>query len=226
MKTIELRPICVECKKEIKSPFDAVIGKAGIRHVDCNPHRAKNVKKDREKIGAILTKMQGKTTVEKHVLRIKSGKFTKSEIGALTKLIQSMRFSKNASQKEKIQELIDNNLEYVKELYDINADVYHFAKPAKITPEQTELGKQWLRNYFFKLDGTIRKGQATENISESVLNISKKVMCFEFIGLVFCRNTFQEVCQVLPVYRTYNKQGEYFDYAPMHWSKPVIMEGL
>jgi len=29
----------------------------------------------------------------------------------------------------------------------------------------------------------------------------------------------------LPVYRTYNRRGQYFDYAPVHWGQPVIMEG-
>lgn len=183
------------------------------------------VKKEREKISVILNKMHD-STIEKHIARIKLGKFTKSEIGALTKLIQSKRFlsGKNPKKYEAIDNLIDANFEYIKELYDINADLYHFFKPAKITTEQTELGRNWLRNYFFKLDGSKRRGKATENISDNVLNISKSVTRFEFIGLVFCRNTFQDICSVLPVYRTYNKQGEYFDYAPIHWSGPIIME--
>lgn len=181
------------------------------------------VKAERVKISAILNKLTD-STIDKHIARIKSAKFTKNEIGALTKLIQSMRFSKNEKRKELIQDLIDNNLEHIRELYDFNSDVYHFAKPCKITVEQTELGKNWLKNYFFNNSGNPRRGKATENISESVLNISKSVSRFEFVGLMFFKNTYQDVNAVSPIYRTYNKQGDYFDYAPLHWSKPVIME--
>lgn len=167
-------------------------------------------------------------TLSKHLDRIKGGRFEKSEIGAITKLLQSIRFEKT-ERKNAINAFRNLAFHVVDHMYihsDFQADVLHFGKPAKISKEQTELGKQWLRNHFFKLDGSPRKGKATEDVSDRVLAIAKSVSKFEFVGVLEGRNAYGDVCQVLPIYRTYDRKGNYFDYSPIHWGQPVIMESL
>lgn len=162
-------------------------------------------------------------TIEKHMSRIKTGIFTKVEINALTKLFCQARFAKD-EQKEMLMEFRENVLEFSHFASD-GAEVCYFAKPCKIKKEQTLLGKQWLRNYFFKSDGTERKGKATENISNLVLRTAKNVKRFEFVGVVLCHSFFGDVASCLPIYRTYSKNGvEFFDYAPIHWGRPLIVK--
>ena len=167
--------------------------------------------------------------IKKQAELIKKGKYTKSDINALTKLVNSTRFSDQVK-KDQVEIFLESfftskDSEYVN---GCNMEVLHFNKPQSITKEQTELGKHWLKNYFYTSKGELRKTkgveQITTNHSDRVLSIAKNVSKFKFVGIGLVRNNYGLV-QVLPIYRTYNKAGEYFDYAPVHWGAPVIMEG-
>jgi len=121
----------------------------------------------------------------------------------------------------------EQGLTYSHNEYDVNGDVFLFKEARKITSEQTKFGKAWLKNHFFKLNGEIRSGKNTENVGDRVLHIAKSVSRFEFVGTIGLMNSCGEYyVQFLPIYRTYNKKGEYFDYAPIHWGQPIIMESL
>lgn len=156
--------------------------------------------------------------------------FPKSAIGGLTKKLSSFRFTSNNTTNDNQH---DKTLMFAREVglswshnnYAVNGDVFLFTTSKKITKEQTLLGKNWLKNHFFKLNGAVRSGKNTENVSERVLNISKSVSKFEFVGVLGLMNTHGDYIQFIPIYRTYNRKGEYFDYAPIHWGQPVIMEG-
>lgn len=168
-------------------------------------------------------------TIESHLNRIKLGRFEKSEINAFTKLFSSYKFSDEGRKKEidSLKQLsmncVDSGLHIFSNIY---GDVMHFKKGMKISKEQTQLGKAWLKEFFFKKNGESRSGNNTRYVSDRVLSISKSVSKFEFIGIIICKNPYGDTNNVLPIYRTYNRKGEYFDYSPIHWSQPIIMEGM
>lgn len=176
---------------------------------------------------ACLKTVKKSKTLNAHLERYKSGRFEKNEINALLKLFTSYRFADNQRKLEieALQELILNYVDgtYV---YSNHAEIMHFPKACKISREQTEFGKQWLKNYFFKKDGKPRSGKATEDIGEHELKIAKAVSRFEFVGILLIKNQWGDVNGALPIYRTYNRKGEYFDYSPIHWGQPVIMVGF
>lgn len=97
-----------------------------------------------------------------------------------------------------------------------------FLKPRKITSEQTEFGKAWLKNYFFKLNGTERRGKRTDQVPDSVLKIAKRVSRFEFVGIQVLASSGWHPSQALPIYRAYDRTGSYFDYSPVPWGEPII----
>jgi hypothetical protein len=166
-------------------------------------------------------------TVQVHIERIKKGKFEKSEIGALTKLL-SNRFAPQ-DRKDSVNALKELALECMGSEYlsnGITGEVLHFKRGgAKISKEQTALGKTWLREFFFKKNDEVRGGKNTEGVGTRVLSIAKSVSKFEFVGVLLCYNQYGYSNSCLPIYRTYNRKGDYFDYAPIHWGQPVIMEG-
>ena len=167
--------------------------------------------------------------VKKQIALMKLGKYTKSDIGALTKLVAGMRFNDN-DRKEQIQSFVELYFNNVHDKYvrgDFQCEYMFFKSgPMKITKEQTLLGKAWLKNHFFKLDGTKRSGKNTEYVSDKVLSIVKNVSRFEFMGINLVKNAHGYCNQVLPIYRTYAKDGSYFDYCPIYWGQPIIVEGL
>ena len=155
--------------------------------------------------------------------------FKRSEIVALTKKLSALRFGYNFNDAENYlrtkNEAERLGLSVVAENYDVNGEIFHFDSFRRITKQQTAFGKAWLKNYFFKLDGRLRSGKATQDVSERILNISNKVSRFEFIGVLGLKNSRGDFVQFLPIYRTYSRDGKYFDYAPIHWGRPVLMEG-
>lgn len=154
--------------------------------------------------------------------------FKRSQINGLTKLLGSTRFADN-KRKEKVIAMknligLDHIGNEYCEAYSAHSNVLHFAKAKKITKEQSDFGKTWLKSHCFKLTGSPRLH--AKDYNDRVLSIAKNVSRFEFIGvLAILSNYSVEPVQYLPIYRTYNKKGEYFDYTPIHWGKPVIMEG-
>lgn len=155
-------------------------------------------------------------------------KYEKSQINGLTKKIAGLRYGSAGSGRDaawerifKFAESVGLKVGYCGPYYGERLD---FVKPRKITKDQTDFGKQWLKEFFFKQDGTPRKGKRTENISHRVLSIAKGVSRFEFVGVAVLASSGWWPCQTVPIYRAYNRKGEYFDYSPIHWGQPIIDE--
>ena len=153
--------------------------------------------------------------------------FKKSQIGGLTKHLAGLRFE---TPYEATGELWTRIFKRAEQLgmqigySEAHGERLDFKVPRKITAEQTKFGKAWLREYFFKLDGTPRSGKRTEYVCEQTLDIAKHASRFEFVGIqVLASNGWYPV-QCVPIYRTYDRKGNYFDYAPIHWGTPIIME--
>lgn len=88
---------------------------------------------------------------------------------------------------------------------DLQRNTYAF----KIAKEQSDFGIEWLRRTQFKLNGGIRAGAF---IGEREANIIKKFKRFEFVGLRFIYVSPYQT-DTAPIYRTYAKDGSYFDYS-------------
>jgi hypothetical protein len=153
-------------------------------------------------------------------------KFEKSQINGLTKYLSNLRFGTGSNHDAwnamfKRGEEIGLEIGY-SEAYGERLD---FKVSRKITKEQSDFGKAWLKQYFFKKDGKPRSGKATECVGDRVLNIAKSVSRFEFVGVQILASQGWHPVQVVPIYRAFNRKGEYFDYSPVHWGQPIIMEG-
>lgn len=149
--------------------------------------------------------------------------FKKSQINGLTKVLMSQRFGLGDHNEswERIFKLAETFGLKVGYSY-AHGERLDFLKPSKITSEQTALGKAWLKNYFFKLDGTPRRGKRTDQVPDAVLKIAKRVTRFEFVGVQVLASSGWYPSQVVPIYRTYDRTGSYFDYSPVHWGEPII----
>lgn len=152
--------------------------------------------------------------------------FKKSEVNGLTKHLSNLRFGTGSNQDAwtaifKRSEELGMEIGY-SEAYGERLD---FKVARKITKEQSDFGKAWLKNYFFKADGKPRSGKATENVGNRVLEIAKSVSRFEFVGVQVLASQGWYPQQAVPIYRAYNRKGQYFDYSPVHWGQPIIMEG-
>lgn len=153
--------------------------------------------------------------------------FQKSQIGGLTKHLAGLRFGAGTYE---THELWDRIFSRAKELgLEIGYSQAHgerldFTVPRKITAEQTKFGKTWLKEYFFKKNGEPRSGKRTEYVGTRTLNIAKSVTRFELVGVQVLASQGWYPTQVIPIYRAFNRKGEYFDYAPIHWGEPLVME--
>lgn len=155
--------------------------------------------------------------------------FPKSAINGLTKKLSSFRFNDNNTNHDNAYDKTlmwarEQGLNWSHNDYEIDGDIFLFEKARKITKEQTQFGKTWLKNHFYTPKGMIRQ---TKGICKSirVRSIVLGITRFEFVGVIGLRNSFGDYVQFVPIYRTY-KGGAYFDYAPIHWGQPIIMEGL
>lgn len=155
--------------------------------------------------------------------------FQKSQVNGLTKALSALRFRSWSDDKNLETDIMFKakqfGLKHERSDWHSGGEIFLFDKPRKITKEQTQLGKEWLKKHFFKLNGEVRSGKNTEHVGSRVIEISRKVTRFEFVGVVGLRNGFGQLIQFLPLYRTYSGK-QYFDYAPIHWGQPVIIEGL
>lgn len=156
-------------------------------------------------------------------------KYTKSQIGGLTKRLMGTRFKINNYDRGDMWDALFKDAKGLG-LEIVYNDIGHgerldFAKPRKITKEQTEFGKAWLKDFFFKKDGAPRSGKRTQYINQFELNIAKSVTRFEFVGVAVQASDGWCPCQVLPIYRAYNRKGQSFDYAPVYWGQPLTNGG-
>lgn len=154
--------------------------------------------------------------------------YTKSQVNGLTKKLNSFKW---APGKDFARHQFSQTLGLVHvtndwtDLYGgVTLNIHHFMTPKKITREQSQFGKQWLKDWFFKKDGSTRSGKRTENVSKDVLAIASKVSRFEFIGVIGVCSFNYGPFAFLPLYRAYTTKGEYFDYAPVMWNNPFIIE--
>jgi len=154
-------------------------------------------------------------------------KYEKSQVNGLTKMLANLRFKTEYESNSqlwdrifKVAENIGMEIGYSA----VNGERLDFKTPRKITASQTALGKTWLKNYFFKANGEPRTGKRTEYVSDRVLNIAKSVSRFEFVGVYVLASSGWYPSSVVPIYRTFNRKGEYFDYSPIHWGEPIIDE--
>lgn len=154
-------------------------------------------------------------------------KFEKSQINGLTKHLSGLRFG-TGSRQDAWDKIISRAKELDLEIgySEASGERLDFLVPRKISKEQSDFGKAWLKEYFFKKNGDARGGKRTEFVGTRVLNIAKSVSRFEFVGVQILASPqgFYPV-QAVPIYRAFNRKGEYFDYSPIHWGEPLIMEG-
>lgn len=99
---------------------------------------------------------------------------------------------------------------------------YGHSKEFKITKEQTKFGLDYLKDTVFTSKGTTRNAKRNFLKEEpNAVNILKNFAKFRFIGLasvsqpLYWQNKVGEY--TLPIYRTYDKNGNYFDYTAGMW---------
>jgi len=138
--------------------------------------------------------------------------WTKSDILAFAKMLNSMRYS-DQERRSDIQELHD---ELVKALDNMPGGY-------KITEEQSQFGIDWLKKLVFTKRGEISKAKKVENFGEHEAAIIKNFLKFEFMG--FYEASFNALGDAhwVPVYRTIGKDGHYFDYFCAGWKTPQIV---
>lgn len=152
--------------------------------------------------------------------------FRKSQVNGLTKHFTSLRFGCDFDRTKTWERIFRRAKELGMDVGYSHAsgERLDFATPRKITKEQTEFGKAWLKSYFFKRNGEPRSGKRTEYVENRVLQIAKSVSRFEFVGVQILASQDFYPNAAVPIYRAYNRKGDYFDYAPIHWGEPLIME--
>lgn len=153
-------------------------------------------------------------------------RFEKSQINGLTKHLNNLRFEDYETNRALWDRIFRRAEELGLEIgySEAHGERLDFKTPRKITKEQSDFGKRWLKEYFFKANGQPRSGKRTEYVGTRVLEIAKNVSRFEFVGVQVLASEGWYPCQIVPIYRAYNRKGQYFDYAPIHWGEPLIME--
>lgn len=154
--------------------------------------------------------------------------FEKSQVNGLTKHLSSLRFGRDSKHDAwnaifKRAEELGLEIGYS----EAHGERLDFKVARKITNDQTKFGKAWLKEYFFKKNGDPRTGKRAEYVGDRVFKIAKSVSKFEFVGVqVLASSGWWYPCQIVPIYRAYDRKGNYFDYAPIHWGAPIIMESV
>ena len=93
----------------------------------------------------------------------------------------------------------------------------------RITPEQTEKGLNWLLKSQFRMNGKLRESQGTF-IDERAADIVRNFSHFLFIGIQMqSNNPYNSVYSAAPIYRCFDKDGHYFDYNPVAYVVPEIV---
>ncbi len=153
--------------------------------------------------------------------------FTKGQINGLTKHLSNLRFNQGFDNNKMWTAIFKRAEELGLEIgySEAHGERLNFVKPRKITREQTQFGKKWLKEFYFKKNGEMRIGKRTDWVSNGVLAIAKQVTRFEFVGVQVLASSAWYPSGVVPIYRAYNSKGDYFDYAPRHWENPIVMEG-
>lgn len=144
-----------------------------------------------------------KATIKKHNTAIQKSMLTKSEIGAICKLMNSMRYSSEERRKQ------------IWDLYSRITETY------KITEEQTQIGIEWLLKNLFTAKGKERETKLTQDFGSRDFDIVRNFAYFEFVGFQEHSNGYGS--HWTPIYRTVAKNGEWFDYTAIHWGPCEIV---
>ena len=138
---------------------------------------------------------------------IKGTKWSKSDITSFAKALNSMKYdeSRNPERMDRISSL----------WYEFqNRGRVHY----NLTAEQTEQGISYLRSRYFKKNGEPRKSCPFNEAEQAVIKTFKK---FTFSSIYVERNDYG-MEWYHPVYTVFGKNGDKFEYAPLHWSNPII----
>jgi len=153
--------------------------------------------------------MKNKTKLEKLRL-LKEKKLTKQQIYSFKKLLNNQRFEKDPE----VNKLTD----HVKEKLELGV-----CKEYLITKEQTKQGIDWLKNFCFKKNGTLRKN-VNNYFSDFEIDVIRNFSKFRFVGFHVDRSREHfGILTYIPVWRTYSKDGDYFDYYCEDRGTPVVL---
>jgi hypothetical protein len=134
---------------------------------------------------------------------------TKSEISMFCRLLNSLKFDKNQEKRDQVWELVNAMEEKA------------YNTPYDITLEQSQFGIEWLNKMCFTTKGKNRASKMVEDFRERDFDIVRNFFKFEFVG--FDESNVGSYNHFAPIYRTIDKDGNYFDYVARMWSAPVIV---
>lgn len=131
----------------------------------------------------------------------------KADIGAVSKLLNSVNFEQNETVKTQLREL--------------SSLFYAPMKERKITKTQQAYGINYLRTRYFKLNGDPRK--KTDDILSNCEQkmIQKTYSRFTWVG--FHEGGTNGMCWHTPVYRLHSKDKTHFDYIAIHWGEIEVV---
>lgn len=149
-----------------------------------------------------------KANEKKQLQRIAQKVWTKSDIGAFGKLLNSYRFS-SPERKKQIMDLWSK------------LEDHAYTNPYSITDEQCQFGIDWLKKICFTLKGKNRDTKMVQDFSRGDYEIVRNFHHFEFVGFHESSNGYNS--HYAPIYRTVDKDGNYFDYVARMWQAPEIV---
>lgn len=152
-------------------------------------------------------------TTQKYLDLINGTKaWTEGEIRGVLKQFNSLRFSRYRNEVNARTEAIEGILETMERV----------DKVWPITKEQSSKGIAYLLKRHFKLNGEPRKSCPFNSRQQRII---KSFQRFAFAG-VFVGNGSMGCNYYVPVYRVYAKNGDNFDYSPIHWGDPIVHDDL
>lgn len=141
--------------------------------------------------------------------RIQSQLWTKGDILAFAKMLNSTKFS----EPERRKQVMDLWTKLEDRAYD---------KAYNITLEQSQFGIDWLKKICFTVKGKNRDSKMVADFSRGDFDIVRNFSSFQFVGFDESCNGYN-YCHYSPIYRTIDKNGNYFDYVCRMWDAPRIV---
>lgn len=143
--------------------------------------------------------------------RISSRRWTKGDILAFGKMLNSYRFSSD------------------KRKDDINIIACELNKTVRtnggysITSEQSEFGIEWLKSRILTSKGKLSKSKFAEDFRECDAEVIRNFEKFGFMGFYENENGWSS--HYTPIYRTISNDGTFFDYTMFggQWGRPGIV---
>ena len=149
-----------------------------------------------------------KSNIKLQLKRIDTQLWTKGDILAFAKLLNSYRFS-SPERKTQIMELWDK--------LETRADNQAYS----ITEDQSQFGIEWLNKICFTKKGKNRDSKQVYDFRDPDFDIVRNFSRFEFVGFHETSNGWNS--HYAPIYRTIDKNGYYFDYVARMWQAPEIV---